>query len=144
MLHMKPEEIILQVGVKCILDFQGEILLLKRSSKYQEIVGNWDIPGGRIDSHETLFDGLKRELHEEIGFNELDISKLSLLDAQDILLNKGIHTVRLTYKFKLDKIPDIHIDHESMEFGWFNKEKLVSCETLSPFLREVLEKHNYI
>lgn len=30
--------------------------------------GNWGIPGGKIDSDETLFEGLERECLEEIGY----------------------------------------------------------------------------
>ena len=30
--------------------------------------GHWGIPGGRIEKHETLLQGIERECHEEIGF----------------------------------------------------------------------------
>jgi 8-oxo-dGTP diphosphatase len=134
----------LQVGVKVILEFQEKILLLKRSPKYQEIVGIWDVPGGRIDSHETLFEGLAREIKEETNIGKIDISQAKLLTVQDIMLNQGIHTVRITYKLTLLEEPKVEIDLESQEFKWFNREELVSCETLNQFLRETLQKSGYL
>jgi ADP-ribose pyrophosphatase YjhB (NUDIX family) len=62
---------ILQVGVKVLLkNKQGKYLLLKRSlKKYPNVVGTWDIVGGRIDLGVPLVENLKREVKEEVGFD---------------------------------------------------------------------------
>ena len=139
------EDIKLQVGVKVILKHQGSILLLKRSAKYEYIRDSWDIPGGRIDSHETLMEGLKRELFEEIGLRDIALDGIRLLTAQDILRpEKGFHTVRLSFGLDLSEKPEVRIDDESKEYKWFSKEELVSCETLDEFLKETLSKNNYL
>ncbi len=142
---MQNQEIKLQVGVKVILKHGDSILLLKRSAKYEWIQDSWDIPGGRIDSHETLMEGLSRELQEEIGLNEVDLSNIRLLTSQDILRpEKGFHTVRLSYELELDRQPEVKIDDESKEYKWFSKEDLVSCETLDQFLKETLAVGGYL
>lgn len=142
---MENKDVKLQVGVKVILKHDNSILLLKRSAKYEQIQDSWDIPGGRIDSHETLMEGLARELNEEIGLKNVDLSLIKLLTAQDILRpEKGFHTVRLSFELDLAEKPGVSIDDESKDYKWFSKEELVSCETLDTFLKETLTKSNYL
>ena len=142
---MENQEIKLQVGVKVILRHKDSILLLKRSAKYGSIQDTWDIPGGRIDSHETLMNALAMELKEEIGLDRVNLDSIKLLTAQDILrIEKGLHVVRLAFGLELSEEPVISIDQESKEFKWFTKDDLVSCETLDPFLKETLIEHNYL
>jgi ADP-ribose pyrophosphatase YjhB (NUDIX family) len=142
---MENDEIKLQVGVKVILKNKESILLLKRSAKYGSIQDSWDIPGGRIDSHETLLEGLARELREEIKLKNLDLANIKLLTAQDIIIpEKGLHTVRLSFEIELANKPEISIDEESKEYKWFTREEIVSCETLDRFLKETLQKSGYL
>jgi len=88
----------LQVGVKILIqNNDGDYLFLKRR-KVLEHDGpdTWDIPGGRIDSHESLMGALKREVAEETSL-EL-VGEPRLLAAQDIIVEqKDLHVVRLTY-----------------------------------------------
>jgi 8-oxo-dGTP pyrophosphatase MutT (NUDIX family) len=46
--------------------------------EWSEVWGSyvWDMPGGRIDIGESIIEGLKREVKEEIGVNLKSISKL--------------------------------------------------------------------
>ena len=52
----------LRVSAKVVLiSKDGKILLMRKSN------GIPDLPGGKVDKNEDLFDGLKREIKEEIG-----------------------------------------------------------------------------
>jgi 8-oxo-dGTP diphosphatase len=85
----------LQVGVKAAIKNANTVLLLQRRG-YDDLDTTWDIPGGRINPQESLLDGLKRELFEEIGV-KIDETP-ELVDAQDIFVeSKDLHVVRLTY-----------------------------------------------
>lgn len=142
---MENTDLKLQVGVKVILKHQDSILLLKRSSKYRELQDSWDIPGGRIETQETLMEALERELGEELDLKAVNLSQIKLLTAQDILRpEKGFHVIRLSFELDLAEKPEINIDAESKEHKWFSREDLVSCETLDPFLKETLIKSNYL
>jgi 8-oxo-dGTP pyrophosphatase MutT (NUDIX family) len=46
-------------------DNKRYLYLLRTDSKYSP---NWGIPGGKIESDETLLEGIERECLEEIGF----------------------------------------------------------------------------
>ena len=45
-------------------------LVVKRNENDDLYPGAWEFPGGHLEDGETLKDGLKRELMEEIGYTE--------------------------------------------------------------------------
>ena len=92
----------LQVGVKAFIkDEQGNYLTLKRSAPYEgEAEPRWDIPGGRINAGEPIFEALKREIKEET--NLIMQGEPHILYAQDILRVEGRHVVRLTFEAKAE------------------------------------------
>jgi mutator protein MutT len=47
-------------------DAQGRILIAQRP-RGRHMAGRWEFPGGKLDPGEDPFDGLKRELAEELG-----------------------------------------------------------------------------
>lgn len=53
-----------------ILKDNDEFLVVKRSKNDDLYPGAWEFPGGHLEYGETLKNGLKRELMEEIGFIE--------------------------------------------------------------------------
>ena len=93
----------LQIGVKVLIkNSEGFYLFIKRS---QLLPGSdqpsWDIPGGRIESEESLQTALARELEEETGLSLL--GEVVLINAQDIFVaSKDLHVVRLTYTTTLE------------------------------------------
>ena len=52
-----------------ILKSNDEFLVVKRSENDDLYPGAWEFPGGHLENGETLKEGLKRELFEEIGFS---------------------------------------------------------------------------
>ncbi len=89
------------VAVKAfILNEKEEVLLLREASSYADgtNIGRYDVPGGRIDSGESLNDALVREVREETG---LLFEQSELVDVHDTFNQKGDevwHIVRLFYK----------------------------------------------
>lgn len=56
-----------------ILKDNDLLLIVKRNEKDELYPGAWEFPGGHIENKETIKEGLKRELAEEIGFkNDFD------------------------------------------------------------------------
>ena len=53
----------------------GELLISQRTQPVQ-FAGQWEFPGGKIESGETLHQALCRELSEELGINVLGSSPL--------------------------------------------------------------------
>lgn len=128
----------LQVGVKALVqNNRGEYLLLRRDKvMHGETEAHWDIPGGRIEPEEALFDALKREILEETGLSIPNTPEL--LEAQDIFVPAAdLHVVRLTYVLQGDGEAVISDEHQ--EARWATSEKALALN-LDPYLRQVLEK----
>lgn|SRR3989338_2418265 len=133
---------ILQVGVKVFLkNKDGKYLLLKRSPvKYPDVLGLWDIVGGRIEPGATLIENLKREVMEETQLKI--ISEPCLIAAQDIILNKEKHIVRLSYV--ADTIGEPVLDtSENIEYRWLSLSELKTEPSLDVYVRNILE-HNLL
>lgn len=57
------------VGAKAVIARDGGVLLLHEARR-----DAWDLPGGRVERHETLHQALRRELCEELpGVSDVDI-----------------------------------------------------------------------
>lgn len=56
--------------VKALFEKDKKILLVKDPK------GIWEMPGGRIEHGETPEEALKRELQEELGWNNVDIKNI--------------------------------------------------------------------
>ena len=113
------KQVVLQVGVKVLLENEhSEVLLVRRSvGKYGKTNGSWDIPGGRIDPGTSLLENLQREVREETAL-ELD-GVPHLLSAQDIFVGKNEkHVVRLTYFGRVKNGTVILDTTENTEYVW--------------------------
>ncbi|MDD5068053.1 MAG: NUDIX hydrolase [Candidatus Pacebacteria bacterium] len=131
------KDITLQVGVKAFLkNKKGKFLLLRRSEKYKDIKGNWDIVGGRINPGSSLSDNLKREILEETGLVLHETPEI--LTAQDILRVHGKHIVRITYLANIEGNPKI--DAESTDFKWMTIAEMKAEKELDMFVREILDQ----
>lgn len=78
--HQKPTP---AVGVVCF-NAEGDVLLIRRGTPPR--VGEWSIPGGRLEWGETTKDAALRELKEETN---VDAQLVGLIDVVD-----GIFTSR--------------------------------------------------
>ena len=66
------------VGVGGIVLDADRVLLVKRG--HEPLKGKWSIPGGKLELGETLRDGVRRELREEVG---LEVDVLDMVEVFD-------------------------------------------------------------
>lgn len=59
-----------RVAVNAIIEREGMVLLARRRD-----IGWWNLPGGGVELYETVDEGLRRVVHEEIGV-EVEIDRL--------------------------------------------------------------------
>ena len=76
-----PGQIVLGVGA-VVWNDEGAVLLIRRSKPPR--LGEWSLPGGKVEFGETLRAALLREVREETG---LDVQIVDLLDTAEIILD---------------------------------------------------------
>ncbi|ANI98794.1 CTP pyrophosphohydrolase [Polynucleobacter wuianus] len=68
-----------EVAAGILIDQSGRYLLGQRPAG-KPYAGYWEVPGGKIEKGETVFDALKRELQEELGINIQSSEELTVLE----------------------------------------------------------------
>ena len=56
----------IHVAAAVIANTRGEVLISRRPEQVHQ-GGLWEFPGGKLEPGETVYQGLQRELHEELG-----------------------------------------------------------------------------
>ena len=80
------------VGVGGVIISEGRALLVRRGSPPLE--GQWSIPGGMLESGETLLLGVRRELLEETG---IEVTVLDLIEVFERINLDGEGKARYHY-----------------------------------------------
>jgi len=116
-----------------IRDKEGRCLLLKRSMSSKGNPGKWDLPGGKVDTGESLEQGLLREVGEETG---LTISLPRVLGAAE----SESPTKRVAYLIFEGHVESgqVHISSEHDDFAWVDNQDLANVnmvEQFRPFLQ---------
>jgi 8-oxo-dGTP pyrophosphatase MutT (NUDIX family) len=113
-----------------VFDAQGRVFLIKHS-----YVEGWHMPGGGIETGETVLEGLRRELREE---GNIEITGTPVLHAifQNLGGSKRDHIVfYVVREFRQDAPPQPN--HEIVEHGFFAPDALPAGTTRSTRLRLV-------
>lgn len=69
------ESAIVHVVAAAVFDRQGRVLIARRPEHVHQ-GGLWEFPGGKVETGETVYDALRRELHEEVAIETLDARPL--------------------------------------------------------------------
>jgi 8-oxo-dGTP diphosphatase len=85
------------VGVGGVVISGGRVLLVRRGR--EPSLGEWSIPGGMLESGETLAEGVRRELSEETGLNVRVGAFLEVFERIDVDASGGArhHYVVIDY-----------------------------------------------
>lgn len=124
-----------RVGVRGIIYKDGLILGVKHKSKDGTPKDWWAIPGGGLDPHESLEDGLRREMKEEIGVR-VDIGRL--LFIQQFKSTRPDRDEELEFFFLIENVDDFNdIDFSKTSHGL---EELAECRFIDPKKEKILPK----
>ncbi len=112
------------------VEYEGKILILKRSGKVGSYKGKWGVVSGHIEEGETEEETSLKELKEEIGLDINLIKKLtksSPFEISDIKL--GIRWEIIPFRAILKTKPEIKIDWEHTKFLWIKPSQIHKFKT---------------
>lgn len=128
-------------ATKAFLKRDGKILLLRESSKYADGVmqGKYDVPGGRLDPHEEVMDGLNREILEESGLKTQSAEEFYESDIIIPKKDEEWHIRRIF--FACDALDgDVILSDDHDDFIWINPEDYSSVPIVEN-LKDVFEAY---
>jgi 8-oxo-dGTP pyrophosphatase MutT (NUDIX family) len=92
-----------RVNVRAVVWRDGKILAVKHTSKGGDgVAAYWCLPGGGLDPHESLVDGVKREVMEETG---VDATVGKLLFIQQFASEREHRDEELELLFLVEDTP---------------------------------------
>ncbi len=123
-----------------ILKDNDEFLIVKRNENDDLYPGAWEFPGGHLENGETLKDGLRRELYEEIGFNEdFDPIITHYYDEIENEDGKLSHNLEIDFIINVNKSSvKITLSNEHCDYKWVNK----NSELFDDFIKNKLSNIN--
>lgn len=129
------------IAAKAFIRRDGKILLVRESGNYKDgvNVGQYDVPGGRLDPNETLLDGLQREVREETG---LGVSSAEQFFQESVVVKKNDEEWHITRNyFACDAMDgDVVLSEDHDEFIWIDAQDYPSIGII-PNLKEVFEAY---
>lgn len=118
------------VGV-LIISKDDRIFLARSERKWH---GKWTIPGGKVDSGETLIEAAIREVKEETN---LDISDVRFGKICESIFSeeffKRRHFVMHDYVARLESPQEaVVLNDEAEEYGWFTFDEAIKLDLIEP------------
>lgn len=127
-------EIVIQAVSALIIDPANRVLLIKRRNDPYR--GYWSLPGGRVQTKESLFEATAREVYEETGLNA---EVIKLLGKQNI--SKLDHRAfEISIYLAQVIVGSLQAGSDALEARWVNLAELDSL-TLTPNLAAFLRKN---
>ena len=123
-------EDVFHIGVKVLIINQEGYLLLLCSVPNDGKEMFWDIPGGRIQRGETIFDTLNRELYEETGLRlqgkEVKFVQAKLSNTRiTVRKDNDVGLLFLIYRCVWNEAPLISMSSEHSCFQWVDPKEAI-------------------
>ena len=107
-----------------ILRDKDLFLAVKRNENDDSFPGAWEFPGGHLETGETLKEGLKRELKEEIDFTD-DFEPIITHYYDEVKEKNGklIHELEIDFLINVDSTKiNVKLSNEHCDYKWLTKD----------------------
>lgn len=122
-----------------IIKDKDQLLIVRRSLDDKSYPGTWEFPGGHLDDNETIKEGLKRELFEEIGF-DMDFEPIitNYTDELKVKNNETKLSIEIDFIINVNKEEvEIKLSNEHIDFKWVTKDSKYLDDYIKSKLRYI-------
>ena len=131
-----------KVATCLLVNEDGKLLILKRSDKVRTYKGMWGGIAGYVEKNEEPYETAVKEIREEVGIKEEDISlvkQLDPIDFTDFYKGERYNWKVFIFIFKIEKKGKINIDWEHLEYRWIPPSEIKKYDTV-PHLKDIVLK----
>jgi 8-oxo-dGTP pyrophosphatase MutT (NUDIX family) len=123
-----------QFAQKAVIEWQGRLLLVRKSRDDPYQPGKWELPGGRMQQGESPDEALVREVHEEVGLKVHPGRPLALWSWQlgsEWDAPTMIAVARLCIANNGDVDMSRHVEDDFIErYGWFERDEILDLDLI--------------
>lgn len=101
----------IKIGCEIFIKKDDAILLGQRRNCYGE--GDWALPGGHLEYGESLINGAKRELKEELGIDALDLDIITIAEN----IKSDNHYIHISFILR-DYVGEIQCMEPNLCYEW--------------------------
>lgn len=105
-----------------VIEKDGKFLLVQEAK--EEFRGKWNLPAGRLDANETIFDGAKREIFEECGCR---VEITGVLQIGNRVLEDDVF-VSVVFATRLLDDNITYDPNEILDVKWFTYEEILNMK----------------
>ena len=118
---------------------KGEKILIIKRKVADVFTGLWDIPGGKVESEDNLFEGIAREIKEEVN---LKLTKILLtLSTSKFVGSLRDHPIIFRNIYLCSAEGEVKLSDEHSDFLWVEPEELINYQFPDdPDLQSVLAR----
>jgi 8-oxo-dGTP pyrophosphatase MutT (NUDIX family) len=126
--------------VTVFIEYQGKILLLRRSQKVRTMKGKWAGVSGYIERQREPIRQAFKEVHEEIGLTSKNIKVLNEGKPLEAVENPPNNVIWIVHPFYFSSNTNaITLDWEHDQYKWINPAEIENYDTV-PRLKEALDR----
>lgn len=128
-----------QIAQKAFIENdKGQVLLVQYPFDENPAAGKWDLPGGRLNINESPLDGVKREVHEEIG---AEIKVEGIITTAVNVMTETFKLYIVVYRATLlnPMVPLVAEENEIGKIEWHDKNDLLTLPMLNTVYTEALK-----
>ena len=119
-----------------IRDNQGKLLLCRRAK--EPSLNMLDLPGGFVDINETAEDALRRELHEELGVEVVEMRYCFSIPNTYEFSQFTVHTLDLFYEVKIENLNNICCQDDVSSYPCYALDEIIPEQTALNSLRHAI------
>lgn len=126
-----------KIVVTGLLEKEGKVLILKRSSKEEFLPNYWELPSGKVEFGETVEQALKREFKEETNLNIKVKNPFKIFSY--LSDNNNRHTIEIVLKVTCENIKELIISKDHEEYTWISKEDIKKYKISQEIASSIVE-----
>lgn len=125
--------IVQRIAMKAVIVREGKALLI-REKKYVDgtNTGRYGFPGGRIEAGEPWKDGLLREIHEEVGLQDIRVIRPLFLGEWFPTIRDIPHQIVAMFHLCEAPIGDVVLGDEHDTYEWVDAESAKMLNLMTP------------